>query len=111
MLNERRGRDVGFAESGFRPTVMGRSRLTDLVALLPRLLTLRRMGSRWTVAEECNRQAIEGVNGQVAFDRIPHSAFRNLQSAFPPSDRRSSIVGIRWEDQSPKLFAHYSSPK
>jgi hypothetical protein len=26
MLTERRGRDVGFAESGFRPTVMGRSR-------------------------------------------------------------------------------------
>jgi hypothetical protein len=28
MLTERRGRDVGFAKSGFRPTVAGGSRLT-----------------------------------------------------------------------------------
>jgi len=35
MLTKRRGRDVGFAESGFRPTVVGKIMPTDLFALSP----------------------------------------------------------------------------
>jgi hypothetical protein len=49
MLTERRGRDVGFAESGFRPTVMGRSRRQ--ISSSTRLLKLTRMGSYRTATE------------------------------------------------------------
>jgi hypothetical protein len=47
MLTERRGRDVGFAESGFRPTVVGKIMPTDLFVTCPFPVSLRlltRMG-------------------------------------------------------------------
>jgi hypothetical protein len=60
MLTERRGRDVGSAKSGFRPTLVGKIMPTDLlvhspfrrVAHSPDLPKLTRMGSRQTATED-----------------------------------------------------------
>ena len=56
MLTERRGRDVDFAESGFRPSVMGRScqQIPSSTRSLPvsPLLVLAQLSGRRTVAED-----------------------------------------------------------
>src|SRR6266446_7236788 len=62
LLTERRGRDVGFAKSGFRPTAMGNSAFP----VSPSLLKLTQMGSSRTATKN---QIDNGPAGGVLWKR------------------------------------------